>query len=415
MPSTDTAKLYEHLLAVCDSIAQGNYDRARELYKLTRAEGGTLVVSELAEAFGLMLVKLEAREFHLEQIIDELTATKDKLEQAKALLAKENTSLKRDLKEKYTSVNIIGSNMKMQNMLKQIERVADTPVTVLIAGETGVGKDLVAKTLHFSSSRSEGPYVALNCSAIPESLLESELFGIEKGVASGVSARIGRFEQADGGTIFLDEIGDMPLSSQAKILRVIESGEVERVGGRQTIKIDTRLVAATHKNLRAMVDEGTFREDLFYRLNVLRLEIPPLRERPDDIPLLVRHFLETSVVRMGRDIRGFSKQAMYALTQYDWPGNVRQLENEVARAVVLSQDETIEMEDLSPELRIASGDYDEDETPCSIGLMTLKDAEIHLIKMALNEANDNKSEAARLLGISREGLRKKLKRYDMED
>ncbi|MCG8530913.1 MAG: sigma-54 dependent transcriptional regulator [Desulfovibrionales bacterium] len=415
MPPTDTSKLYDHLLAVCDSIAQGNYDQARELYKLTRAEGGSPVVSELAEAFGLMLVKLEAREFHLEQIIDELTATRDKLEQARQLLAKENSNLKRDLKEKYTSVNIIGSNMKMQNMLKQIERVADTPVTVLIAGETGVGKDLVAKTLHFSSSRAEGPYVALNCSAIPESLLESELFGIEKGVASGVSARIGRFEQADGGTIFLDEIGDMPLSSQAKILRVIESGEVERVGGRQTIKIDTRLVAATHKNLRAMVDEGTFREDLFYRLNVLRLEIPPLRERADDIPLLVRHFLETAVVRMGRDVRGFSKQALHALTCYDWPGNVRQLENEVARAVVLSQDETIEVDDLSPELRIACGVYDEEDTPCAIGLMTLKEAEIHLIKMALQEANDNKSEAARILGISREGLRKKLKRYDMDE
>lgn len=410
MPLSNPAT-YEQLLAVCDSIAKGHYDQARNLYTLTGAENNPAMVSELAEAFGLMLVKLEAREFHLEQIIEELTATRDKLEQARALLASENTSLKRDLQEKYQPVNIIGANSKMQTILSQIDRVADTPVTVLIAGETGAGKELVAKTLHYSSVRASGAYVALNCSAIPDTLLESELFGIEKGVASGVGERIGRFEQADGGTIFLDEIGDMPLSSQAKILRVIENGEVERVGGRKTIKIDTRLVAATHKDLRTMVEEGTFREDLFYRLNVLRLEIPPLRQRPDDIPLLVKHFLEKSVVRMGREIRGFSQQAMKTLVDYNWPGNVRQLENEVARAVVLSQHETIEVADLSPELQLAAEHFEKKASLSNLELMTLKNAEIQLIKIALKQAKENKSEAARLLGISREGLRKKLKRH----
>ncbi|MCT4535563.1 sigma-54 dependent transcriptional regulator [Halodesulfovibrio sp.] len=412
MPATEPT-VFTHLLAVCDSIAQGSYDQARDLYQLTQTETTPAIVSELAEAFGLMLVKLEAREFHLEQIIEELTATRDKLEQARALLAKENTSLKRDLQNKYAAVNIIGSNSKMQSLLKQLERVADAPVTVLLAGETGVGKDLLAKTLHYSSTRASHPYVALNCSAIPETLLESELFGIEKGVASGVSARVGRFEQADGGTLFLDEIGDMPLASQAKILRVIENGEVERVGGRDTITINTRLIAATHKDLQAMVKEGTFREDLFYRLNVLQLEIPPLRERPDDIPLLVKHFLETSVVQIGREIRGFSPEAMHALTQYDWPGNVRQLENEVARAVVLSQNETIGISDLSPKFAPAARTTQEPTAAGIFELMPLRNAEIQLIRMALKKSNNNKSEAARILGISREGLRKKLNRYKL--
>jgi DNA-binding NtrC family response regulator len=412
MPATEPT-VFTHLLAVCDSIAQGSYDQARDLYQLTQTETTPAIVSELAEAFGLMLVKLEAREFHLEQIIEELTATRDKLEQARALLAKENTSLKRDLQNKYAAVNIIGSNSKMQSLLKQLERVADAPVTVLLAGETGVGKDLLAKTLHYSSTRASHPYVALNCSAIPETLLESELFGIEKGVASGVSARVGRFEQADGGTLFLDEIGDMPLASQAKILRVIENGEVERVGGRDTITINTRLIAATHKDLQAMVKEGTFREDLFYRLNVLQLEIPPLRERPDDIPLLVKHFLETSVVQIGREIRGFSPEAMHALTQFDWPGNVRQLENEVARAVVLSQNETIGISDLSPKFAPAARTTQEPTAAGIFELMPLRNAEIQLIRMALKKSNNNKSEAARILGISREGLRKKLNRYKL--
>ncbi|MCT4626548.1 sigma-54 dependent transcriptional regulator [Halodesulfovibrio sp.] len=412
MPATEPT-VFTHLLAVCDSIAQGSYDQARDLYQLTQTETTPAIVSELAEAFGLMLVKLEAREFHLEQIIEELTATRDKLEQARALLAKENTSLKRDLQNKYAAVNIIGSNSKMQSLLKQLERVADAPVTVLLAGETGVGKDLLAKTLHYSSTRASHPYVALNCSAIPETLLESELFGIEKGVASGVSARVGRFEQADGGTLFLDEIGDMPLASQAKILRVIENGEVERVGGRDTITINTRLIAATHKDLQAMVKEGTFREDLFYRLNVLQLEIPPLRERPDDIPLLVKHFLETSVVQIGREIRGLSPEAMHALTQYDWPGNVRQLENEVARAVVLSQNETIGISDLSPKFAPAASTTQQPTAAGIFELMPLRNAEIQLIRMALKKSNNNKSEAARILGISREGLRKKLNRYKL--
>lgn len=412
MPATEPT-VFTHLLAVCDSIAQGSYDQARDLYRLTQTETTPAIVSELAEAFGLMLVKLEAREFHLEQIIEELTTTRDKLEQARALLAKENTSLKRDLQNKYAAVNIIGSNSKMQSLLKQLERVADAPVTVLLAGETGVGKDLLAKTLHYSSTRASNPYVALNCSAIPETLLESELFGIEKGVASGVSARVGRFEQADGGTLFLDEIGDMPLASQAKILRVIENGEVERVGGRDTITINTRLIAATHKDLQAMVKEGTFREDLFYRLNVLQLEIPPLRERPDDIPLLVKHFLETSVVQIGREIRGFSPEAMHALTHYDWPGNVRQLENEVARAVVLSQNETIGINDLSPKFAPPASATHEPTATGIFELMPLRNAEIQLIKMALKKSNNNKSEAARILGISREGLRKKLNRYKL--
>ncbi|WP_290922240.1 sigma-54 dependent transcriptional regulator [Halodesulfovibrio sp.] len=404
--------IYHRLATVSDSIAMGEYDKARDLFDMTRAGELPPTVSELAEAFGMMLVKIEAREFRMEQMIDELQEAKEKLEQARQLLAQENMRLKHDLEGKFATVNIVGQNRRVKELLQQVERIADAPVTVLIAGETGTGKDLIAKTLHYQSARASAPFVALNCSGIPEPLLESELFGIEKGVASGVDARMGRFEQADGGTLFLDEIGDMPLESQAKILRVLESGEVERVGGRKTVHVDVRVVAATHKNLRQMVDEGTFREDLFYRLNVVSLEIPPLRERCDDIELLANHFLDVAVKKMRLGMKSFDASAIRALITFNWPGNVRQLENEIERAVVLSLGETITGDDLSIELR-ANREECDDSPLLSMRTMTLDEGERLLISRALTEADGNKSEAARLLGISREGLRKKLKRFEM--
>ena len=404
--------IYHRLATVSDSIAMGEYDKARDLFEMTRSGELPPTVSELAEAFGMMLVKIEAREFRMEQMIDELQEAKEKLEQARQLLAQENTRLKHDLEGKFATVNIVGQNRQVKELLQQVERIADAPVTVLIAGETGTGKDLIAKTLHYQSARASAPFVALNCSGIPEPLLESELFGIEKGVASGVDARMGRFEQADGGTLFLDEIGDMPLESQAKILRVLESGEVERVGGRKTVHVDVRVVAATHKNLRQMVDEGTFREDLFYRLNVVSLEIPPLRERCDDIELLANHFLDVAVKKMRLGMKSFDASAIRALMTFNWPGNVRQLENEIERAVVLSLGETITGDDLSIELR-ANREECNGSPLLSVRAMTLDEGERLLIARALVEAEGNKSEAARLLGISREGLRKKLKRFGM--
>lgn len=403
--------LTETLARVCSAIAMGDYNQAHKLFRMTSDHAGSPVIGALAEAFGMMLVKVEAREFRLEQIIEELQETTEQLEHAKRIISKENSRLRRDLRSKYTTVNMIGSSPAMRHLHQQIERVADAPVTVLVAGETGTGKELVAKALHFQSERAGGPYVPLNCSAIPDSLLESELFGIEKGVASGVDARVGRFQQADGGTLFLDEIGDMPLESQAKILRVIESGEVERVGGRTTKQVDVRIVAATHKNLMDMVKKGTFREDLYYRLSVIRLEIPPLRERPEDIPLLARFFLKKAIDRMRTNVLGFSPDALCALSAYDWPGNVRQLENEVERAVVLSLSEAITPADFSPDV---AGSIEGQSPSLPLGLtnevLTLEEGERILIHRALEKTDNNKSEAARLLGISREGLRKKLNR-----
>lgn len=415
-------ELAQRLAKVCGNISMGEYDKAHDLFDLTAGDSNHPVVKQLAESFGMMLVKVEAREYRLEQIIGELKETTAKLEQSRKLIANENSRLRRDLRTKFSTENIIGSSPPMQQLLMQVDQVADAPITVLVSGETGTGKDLVAKALHFQSERASGPYVAINCSAIPESLLESELFGIEKGVASGVDARIGRFQQADGGTLFLDEIGDMPLESQAKILRVIESGEVERVGGRTTSKVSVRVIAATHKDLRKMVDDGDFREDLFYRLNVIKLSIPALKDRSGDIPLLARYFLDIAVGKMRKGLRCFSPEAMQCLVNYDWPGNVRQLENEIDRAVVLSLGETITPCDLSPEVsgrgpicfspEAASACI---QPPQSFpgGSMSLEEGEKILIERALEEAGNNKSEAARILGISREGLRKKLKRFDM--
>lgn len=417
MAATD--RLMTRLAEVCDSLAMGDYDKARELFEMTRDKQHPPFVAALAESFGMMLVKVEAREFRLEQIIDQLKETAANLEKAQQLLSTENNRLRRDLRSKFTTVNIVGRNRGMQDLLHQVERVADTPVNVLVIGETGTGKDLIAKTLHYQSGRHTGPYVALNCSAIPESLLESELFGIEKGVASGVDARMGRFEQADGGTLFLDEIGDMPLESQAKILRVLESGEVERVGGRKTVRVDVRVVAATHKDLRTMVEQGTFREDLFYRLNVVRMAIPPLRERRDDIPLLAKYFLDSAIKKMRLGIKSISAEALHCLEAYSWPGNVRQLENEIERAVVLSPGAVISPDDLSPE--VARKQHPHCAANASLGatphaqVMSLDDGERVLVARALDTVGNNKSEAARLLGISREGLRKKLKRLGLED
>jgi transcriptional regulator with PAS, ATPase and Fis domain len=294
------------------------------------------------------------------------------------------------------------------DILKQVEKIADTPVNVLITGETGTGKELIAKSLHYNSARSTGPFIALNCTAIPDSIIESELFGIEKGVATGVERRIGRIEQANGGTLFLDEIGDMPLGSQAKILRVLEERELVRVGGKRPIPVDIRVIAATNKDLRHEVEQGAFRKDLYFRLNVVHLQIPPLRERQEDIPLLMKTFLEMHAHRMGRRPLPCSHEAMECLKIYTWPGNVRELEHEAERLVALASSPTITREDLSYEIRQAeatrfSGQFNSGDD--------LRKREKELILKTLAGSVGNKTEAARRLGISREGLRKKIKRY----
>ncbi len=273
------------------------------------------------------------------------------IEAAHRTLELENSNLRREIGARLPGRAIIGAHPKLEELRRMVERIAAVDVTVLITGESGTGKDLLARTLHFASERAAGPFVALNCAALPETLLEAELFGMEKGVATGVERRAGKFETANKGTLFLDEIGDLSLVAQAKILRALQDRAVERVGGRKEIPVDVRLVAATNKNLESMIARGEFREDLYYRLNVVRLETPALREIASDIPAIAMALLERAAREMQRPAPAFEPDALAALTRYRWPGNVRQLENEMRRAVALARDGRIRLEDLSAEVR----------------------------------------------------------------
>jgi len=266
------------------------------------------------------------------------------IEQEKKSLAEERDSLRRTVRHQYGFDNIVGRSAPMRRVFDQVRMVSKWNTTVLLRGETGTGKELIANAIHYHSPRSRGPYVRLNCASLPENLLESELFGHEKGAFTGaVSARQGRFEAANGGTLFLDEIGEISPAFQAKLLRVLQEGEFERVGGGRTLKVDVRVIAATHRNLEAAVDAGDFREDLYYRLNVMPILLPPLRERPEDIPELARHLAARIGTMQGRPL-AVTEPAIRRLTQYGWPGNVRELENCLERAAVMSESGTIEVE-----------------------------------------------------------------------
>jgi two-component system response regulator HydG len=303
---------------------------------------------------------------------------------------------------------MVGKDPRMQLIYKLIEDVAPTDATVLIQGESGTGKELVARAIHQHSPRREKPFVVINCSAYPSTLLESELFGHEKGAFTGASRRrAGRFEQAHGGTVFLDEIGEISQTAQIKLLRVLQSQKFERIGGEQTLSVDVRILAATNKNLLEQVKAGQFREDLFYRLNVIPIQLPPLRDRQNDIPLLARHFLRTFAERQKKDIREFSSEAMRIILSYRWTGNVRELENTIEHAVVLSKGKTVEAVDLP---LLVTGPAAQASTVPS---KTITDNEARLLKEVLEECNWNKTEAAQRLGISRSTLYEKIKKYQL--
>ncbi|NLT23404.1 MAG: sigma-54-dependent Fis family transcriptional regulator [Syntrophorhabdus sp.] len=332
-------------------------------------------------------------------------------------MVRENTILRSALKDKYRFENIIGVSFPMQKVFEMIERVADTSATVLITGESGVGKEVVARAIHYNSSKRDNPLVVVNCGAIPETLLESELFGYEKGAFTGaVNTRLGRFELAAGGSIFLDEIGDMSFNLQVKLLRVLQEKSFERIGGSKTIKVDVRIIAATNRKLEDLVSENKFREDLYYRLNVVPIEIPPLRERRQDIPLLVNFFLEQSNRINSAAIEGFSEEAMKALMEYDFPGNVRELQNVVERMVVLKREGHIDIEDL-PE-KLYSQEKEEMPVPqidIDKGYDTLvSEFEKTLIMKALTETQGVKSKAAQALNINRTTLIEKMKRLGLD-
>ncbi len=327
-------------------------------------------------------------------------------------LKEENTELKRKLGSSFGVKGMIGNSAKMKNIIETVEQVAPTRTTVLITGESGTGKELVAQAIHQCSGRT-GKFVPVHCSALPDNLIESELFGHERGAFTGaVEMRKGRFELAEGGTIFLDEIGEIPLHIQVKLLRVLENRAFERIGGSETIITDARVVAATNRDLKKMVEEGTFREDLFYRLDVVSLEIPPLRERKEDIPLLVKHYLDVFNKENGKDI-GITETAMASLCAYAWPGNIRELRNCVERMVVLCRGKMIELENVPVDIRegVTPGIA---KTVLSQPSCDLECNEKMLIERALNECGGNRTKAAEKLGISRRTLHRKLHTYNLE-
>ncbi len=325
--------------------------------------------------------------------------------------------LQHELSESYRFNRIITSDPTMQALCDSVTRIAALNATVVIYGESGVGKELLATSLHYNSPRAQRAFVKVNCGAIPEGLLESEFFGHEKGAFTGaVARRTGRFEHADGGTLFLDEIGELPLSLQVKLLRVIQDREFERVGGDKTLHVDVRLVVATNRNLEEMVAAGSFRSDLYYRLSVVNLQVPPLRQRPADIPLLAAHFLRKFTAEHGREIDGFDDHALAILQRYAWPGNVRELSNAVERAVVMSTGSTVFAEDLPLPIVEATRQAPPGEPS---GQKTLKELvrgfEARVIVQALEKNQGNRSRTATELGISRRALLYKLHEFNLDD
>jgi two-component system response regulator HydG len=333
-----------------------------------------------------------------------------------AALEEENARLRALVGGDVNVSGIIGTSEPMRRLFEAISLVAPTEATVLILGESGTGKELVAQAIHATSPRRAGPLITVQCAALPETLLESELFGHERGAFTGATERrLGRFELAHGGTIFLDEIGDLPPTAQTKLLRVLQSQEFERVGGTNTLKIDVRVIAATNKDLEAAVRAGQFREDLWYRLYVFPLIVSPLRERRDDIPLLAEHFLKRYAERHRRRLRGLTPRALDLLMRYEWPGNVRELEHTIERAVILARGEHITPEELPPTIRAIGGDPTDttpQEPPLPVGL-SLKDVERQLIRRTLEHTGGNRTKAAETLGISRATLHNKLKEYGL--
>jgi Nif-specific regulatory protein len=358
------------------------------------------------EASLLALASHAAGAIETAQLIGELRRNSDQLE-------RQNANLLREVESRYSTHGIIGTGPKIQQVVRLIERIRDSVVNVLITGESGTGKELTAKAIHYTSARARKPFVALNCAALPETLVESELFGIEKGVATGVAQRLGHFEKADGGTLFLDEIGDLSLVAQAKILRVLQERVLERVGGRNPIPVDVRLLAATNKDLEAEIARGNFREDLYYRIKVIHLHLPPLRDIREEIPLLANHFLKAYCRETAHNPMEFAPVVLRRLTQAPWPGNVRQLRNEVTRLAACARGTVIEEDDLwegtPPPEPAATGE------PSKARSQLLKNAieelEQRMIKEALASTKNNQQQAARMLGLSRQGLINKLKRY----
>jgi two-component system response regulator AtoC len=335
-----------------------------------------------------------------------LTIIREAVEKHRLLI--ENIQLKSQLKERHSFKNIIGKSHAMQEIFNLIETVSKSNSNILILGESGTGKELVAKAIHYESLRADGPFIPIDCAALPEELLESELFGHEKGAFTGAySQKIGQIELANGGTLFLDEIGELSINIQKKFLRFLQEREILRIGGKSRIKVDVRIIAATNRDLEAEIKKGAFREDLFYRLNVVTISIPPLRNRKEDIAALARHFLDKFSSMNNKVITSIDSEVMNALMEYDWPGNVRELENIIERAVVLCPTDTITIKYLPRTLReLYTGSERKDE-------LNLLETEKNLILKALEKTGYNQTRAAQILGLSRKQLRTKMKHHGL--
>ncbi len=352
-------------------------------------------------AFDYLIKPVNIDELHL--LVERVFAQKE--------LKQENERLRKEVNERYGFDSIIGRSPQMESIFEKIRQVAPTRASVLIQGDTGTGKELIAKAIHFNSPRKRKPFIAVNCGALSQTLLESELFGHEKGAFTGaVKQKAGRFELANGGTIFLDEIGETTPELQVRLLRVLQEQEFERVGGTKPVKVDVRVIAATNRDLKKEVEEGRFREDLYYRLNVIRIDLPGLRDRVEDIPLIVGHFLNHFNKEHGKNL-SINQKAMQALQGYHWPGNVRQLRTIIESTVILTPGKEIQVKNLPEEVRNDTGPAN--SVRLRVG-MTVADAERELIRATLKEFGGNKAKAARTLSLGRKTLYRKLQEYEIE-
>ncbi|MDR1035400.1 MAG: sigma-54 dependent transcriptional regulator [Deltaproteobacteria bacterium] len=454
-------KLLDALIRVCDDLAWDRKSDQDELFELTREVPGGEGISRLAESFGMMLVKLDARAMERDNLVEELKGRMTELEQARELLARRNDFLQRTVSETWNRP-FLGKAPVVEKVVRTALSMAQRPINTMILGPTGSGKEVMAKMIFFNSPRREREFVAVNCTAIPDTLFESEMFGIEKGVATGVSQRKGLIEESSGGTLFLDEVGDMAQENQAKLLRVLEEHEVMRVGGHKPIPVDLHVISATNADIREAVKAKRFREDLFYRLNVLELVLPPLCERGDDVLLLARDFLQKHAARLGRARMSLTPEADAQLMLYPWPGNVRELNNEMERAASLAPELTVKKADLSERIRgwtpplapvepgpvlatmLASGTglvLPPGQNPVAYrpaapvappppgdpAYARHPEGDPHvfghsdwagprhsdqMVLDALAQSGGNKTRAAKLLGLTREGLRKRMKKME---
>ncbi|MGC4092598.1 MAG: sigma-54 dependent transcriptional regulator [Polyangiaceae bacterium] len=392
-----------------------------DLLQTLRAKGNDATVIVMS-AYGNMDLAIEAMKVGAYDYVqkpfkpDEVVLALRKAEERESL-RRENRALRDEIRKEHRFEDILAKSGRMQEIFRTIAKIADYKTTVLITGESGVGKELVARAIHRRSSRRGGPFVAVNCGAIPENLLESELFGHKKGAfTDAVHDRRGLFEEANEGTLFLDEIGELPLALQVKLLRVLEDERIRRVGETKDLQVDVRIVTATHRDLTAETKAGRFREDLFYRLNVLHIHSPPLRDRREDIPLLIDHFLARNNVRLGTAIRGLDTEARRLLYEYSWPGNVRELENTIERAMVLAEGDQIIASDLPERIREAR---DPVQLQLASGELSVKKTmrviEEILIRRALQKTKGNRTRAAEVLEISHRALLYKIKDYEISD